>query len=40
MIQLEDVYFQKKGMFFRHLKLDIALAIPALNDEKQEQHNS
>ena len=30
---LEDVYL-KKYIFFRHLKLKIALAIPALNDEK------
>ena len=36
-IKFKDVYFQKNRHVFRHLKLDIALAIPASNDEKQKQ---
>ena len=35
LLNLEDAYFQKKYInIFRHLKLEIALAIPASNDEK------
>ena len=33
-LNLEDVYFRKNIYIFRHLKLEIALAIPASNDEK------
>ena len=29
---LEDVYFQKNIIIFRHLMLEIVLAIPVLNE--------
>ena len=34
------MYFFFNNNFFRHLKLEIALAIPALNDEKYNWSNS
>ena len=33
-IQLKRCIFSKNKIIFRHLKLEIALAIPASNDEK------
>ena len=33
----KDAHFQKNIHIFRHLKLEIALAIPASNDEKYNQ---
>ena len=35
-----DMYFFINSTIFRHLKLEIALAIPALNDEKCNWSNS
>ena len=34
------MYFFKKYQYFCHLKLEIALAIPASNDEKYHRNNS
>ena len=34
LLNLEDVHFQQNVNNSRHLKLEIALAIPAPNDEK------
>ena len=34
------MYIFEKYLYFRHLKLEIALAIPASNDEKYNWNNS
>ena len=39
-IQLRRYIFSKNIYIFRHLKLEIALAIPASNDEKYNWSNS
>ena len=39
-IQLRRCIFSKNINFVRHLKLEIALAIPASNDEKYNSSNS
>ena len=38
--QFRRCIFSKNIYIFRHLKLEIALAIPALNDEKYNWNNS
>ena len=38
--QLKRCIFSKNKNIFRHLKLEIALAIPASNDEKYNLNNS
>ena len=38
--QLRRCLFSKNKNIFRHLKLEIALAIPASNDEKYNSNNS
>ena len=38
--QLKRCIFSKNKNIFRHLKLEIALAIPASNDEKYNSNNS
>ena len=38
--QLNRCIFSKNKNIFRHLKLEIALAIPASNDEKYNLNNS
>ena len=38
--QLKRCIFSKNKYIFRHLKLEIALAIPASNDEKYNSNNS
>ena len=38
--QLRKCIFSKNKIVFRHLKLEIALAIPASNDEKYNSNNS
>ena len=38
--QLRRCIFSKNKNIFCHLKLEIALAIPALNDEKYNSNNS
>ena len=38
--QLRRCIFSKNKNIFRHLKLEIALAIPASNDEKYNSNNS
>ena len=38
--QLKRCIFSKKQNIFRHLKLEIALGIPASNDEKYNSNNS
>ena len=37
---LKDIYLKKYINIFCHLKLEIALAIPASNDEKYNKTNS
>ena len=37
---LKDIYLKKYINIFRHLKLEIASAIPASNDEKYNTTNS
>ena len=39
-IQLRRCIFSKNKNIFRYLKLEIALAIPASNDEKYNSNNS
>ena len=39
-IQFRRCIFSKNIYIFRHLKLEIALAIPASNDEKYNWNNS